>query len=827
VVRTIDLDGTWQLQKVGDRKSIGAEVPGDVYKALLAAKKIPDPYYRDNENQVQWVGESDWVFRRTFQVPAALLENKRVLLHCDGLDTFATIRINGKKVAATDNMFRTWEWEVRKLLKAGKNEVEVLFASVLPYVRNKQKERHLHYWGDSITAGPFAWVRKQQCNFGWDWGIKAVTCGIWRGIRLVAFDTARLSDVLIVQEHADGQVNLALSAQADVVAAAGLQARVTVLYKGQVVAQSQVNVRKNGAVTANLKIEDPQLWWPLNMGRQPLYDIKVELIGEAGKVVDVQSRRIGLRTLKLDRHKDAWGESFQFVVNGVPYFAKGANWIPDDGILSRMTPARYRQRVADAAAANMNMLRVWGGGLYEDDAFYDACDEMGITIWQDFMFACSAYPCSDAEFRASVEAEARDNVKRMRHHPCIAFWCGNNEVEQALGTDKRFERSMSWKEYAKIFDQVLPKVIRQVDPQRDYWPSSPHSPKGDRKDFNNPTCGDAHLWAVWHGGQPFEWYRTCEHRFNSEFGFQSFPEPKTVYGYTAPQDRNITSPVMEHHQRSGIGNTTIMRYMLDWFRLPSSFEMTIWASQVLQGMAMKYACEHWRHSMPRGMGTLYWQINDTWPVASWSSIDYHGRWKALHYMARHFFAPLLVSGVEDKAKGTVQIHVNSDLLQPIAATLRWRICTVAGKTVGKGSKTIRAAKLASRSVHALDLADDLAKYGPQDLLVHLELSAKGQPTSTNLVTFARPKQMELASKPGITAQVQADGKQGFAVTLETKSPALWTWLELAKADATYSDNFVHVLPGQKAKILVRPKKSLTLKEFRDQLTVRSLVDTYA
>ncbi len=823
VIRTIDLGGTWQLHKAGERVTIPARVPGDVYGGLLAAGKIPNPYYRDNENQLQWIGRSDWVFRRTFEVPAAVLNSKRVLLRCEGLDTLATIRINGRKVAAADNMFRTWEWDVLKALRLGRNEIEVAFDSAVPYTFRRQKEHSLHYWTEDRAAGVFGWIRKQQCNFGWDWGIKAITAGIWRDIRLVAFDTARLTDVHILQDHADGKVTLAVKATAERVTDGPLTARVTATCNGKTVAHAQAKVRKSGSAAVALMIDHPQLWWPINMGSQPLYEVRVDLVDSTGKVIDSQRRRLGLRTLRLDRHKDAWGESFQFVVNGVPFFAKGANWIPDDGILSRLTPQRYRHRVADAAAANMNMLRVWGGGIYEDDAFYDACDEMGICVWQDFMFACSAYPCWDAEFRASVEAEARDNIRRLRHHPCIALWCGNNEVEQALACDKRFEQSMSWKDYSRIFDVLLPKVVRQVDPQRDYWPSSPHTPHGDRKDFNNPACGDAHLWSVWHGGQPFEWYRTCEHRFNSEFGFQSFPEPKTVHGYTAPQDRNITSRVMEHHQRSGIGNTTIMRYMLDWFRLPCSFEMTLWTSQILQGMAMKYACEHWRRSMPRGMGTLYWQLNDTWPVASWSSIDYHGRWKALQYMARKFFAPLLVSGVEDKDKGVVDIHVTSDLLENVAATLRWRICTTTGRTVGRGSKTVRVAKLASRKVHTLDMAALLGKYGPNDLLVHLELAAKGQPTSTNLVTFARPKHMDLARKPGITAKVAAaaNGKTGtpgqaFMVTLATKSPALWTWLELAKADAMCSDNFLHLLPGQKAKILVRPKKAMTLRDFREQ-----------
>ena len=287
----------------------------------------------------------------------------------------------------------------------------------------------------------------------------------------------------------------------------------------------------------------------------------------------------------------------------------------------------------------MNMLRVWGGGIYEDDIFYEICDELGLCIWQDFMFACSTYPTFDEKFMDNVKAEAIDNIRRLRHHPCLALWCGNNELEQGQVGEKWTEWTMSWTDYSKLFDKMLPELVDQLDPQTAYWPCSPHSPNGDRTNFNNPECGDAHLWNVWHKGEPFEWYRTCEHRFNSEFGFQSFSEPTTVYSYTAQEDRNITSWVMEHHQRAGIGNTTIMRYMLSWFKLPVGFENTIWTSQILQGTAIKYACEHWRRSMPRGMGTLYWQLNDNWPVASWSSIDYFGRWKALHYMAAKFFAP--------------------------------------------------------------------------------------------------------------------------------------------------------------------------------------------
>lgn len=605
-----------------------------------------------------------------------------------------------------------------------------------------------------------------------------------------------------------------------------LTIRATLSFKGKKVAEEAVSSPAK-VMVIKLKVKDPQLWWPNGMGAQPLYDLKVELIGTDGSVLDEQVKRIGLRALRLDRHKDQWGESFQFVVNGVPFFAKGANWIPVDALLGRRAPEDYRRLLDDAADANMNMLRVWGGGIYEDDCFYEICDELGICVWQDFMFACMGYPSWDKSFMKNVKAEAVDNVRRLRHHPCMALWCGNNELEQqAAGGKTAGQERMTWKEYGAIFDKLLAEVARELSPDTDYWPSSPHSPHGERENYNNPECGDAHLWEVWHGKKPFEWYRTCGHRFNSEFGFQSFPEPKTVYGYTVEKDRNVTTAVMEHHQRSGIGNTTIMQYMLDWFRLPCSFEMNLWTSQILQGMAIKYACEHWRRSMPRGMGTLYWQLNDVWPVASWASIDYHGRWKALHYMARNFFAPVLVSGLEDARKGTVEINITSDLLKALSGRLSWVVTTSSGKRLLAGSMQVSTPVNGNRMVKTLRLADLVKKYSARDLLVWLELSVKGQPKSTNLVYFARPKHLELVEKPGISVKVKA-GKSGtFKVELKSKYPALWTWLELEGVDAMLSDNFVHLQPGKAVSIAVMPEREITALQLRRKLKVRSLVDTY-
>ncbi|MFW5802766.1 MAG: beta-mannosidase [Verrucomicrobiota bacterium] len=826
----LTLNGQWTLQKAGDGNDIPASVPGDVYRDLLEAGAIPDPFFRDNENELQWIGESDWVYSRTFNVQAELLEHDAVRLACEGLDTFATISINGRRLARTDNMFRAWEWDVKNILKPGENTIQVFFESTFPYIRKQDAEQPIFNGGarnPKLKAANHGWVRKEQCNYGWDWGIKAVTCGIWRSIGLAAFNTARITDLHIQQDHSEPEtVNLNITVDTECFTGQPLQASATVRKSEFDIATETATV-KDGGGTITLRIENPELWWPNGLGEQPLYELNVEL-RNGNTLLDSARRRIGLRTLRLDRHDDQWGESFQFVVNGVPFFAKGANWIPADGILSRMTPDRYRQLVADTAAANMNMLRVWGGGIYEDDSFYEACDEHGICIWQDFMFACSAYPTFDEDFLESVKHEARDNVRRLRHHCCLALWCGNNELEQMnLPSDEGWgAERMPWDEYIRLFDHLLGGIVAELNPEVDYWPSSPHSPRGDRTDHNNPKWGDAHLWDVWHRKQPFEWYRSCTHRFNSEFGFQSFPEPKTAATYTIPADRNITTWVMEHHQRSGIGNTTIMQYMCDWFRLPVGFENTLWTSQILQGMAIKYACEHWRRSMPRGMGTLYWQLNDTWQVASWSSIDYFGRWKALHYMARHFFAPLLVSGLENPENGTVEIHVTNDCRNQTEGTVKWTVTDLKGNVILENSTGFNQPAGSSAAATTADLNELLNTHTPRGLLVWLDLEVGGQSVANNLVLFARPKHLELERRPGISAEIRETENDTFSVSLNATSPALWTWLEVEDADARFSDNFVHLRPGMPRTITVIPAEPLTKNQLEQRLKIRSLVDTY-
>ena len=850
-MESIDLGGKWTLRKKGQAKAVPAQVPGCVHTDLRRAGVIDDPYYRDNEEKLQWIGEAEWIYEREFDVAPGILDRDRVLLRCEGLDTLATIDLNGRRLARTDNQFRVWEFDVKDRLRPGKNSIHIEFASPLAYGRRRSKaDPRLRSKGSECTLPGGNWVRKSPCNFGWDWGPKLVTCGIWKSIGIVAFDTARLSDVQILQDHSKrGGVGLSVGVGVEIVSAGaagalratrsagqtpasasasvrGLSVKVCVSFKGRAIAEATVPLR-GGKARAELVIAKPRLWWPAGMGEQALYDVSVVLIETAsGAELDLQSKRIGLRTLTLERHKDQWGESFYFAANGAAFFAKGANWIPADTFPSSLTREDYADLLRSARDANMNMLRVWGGGIYEADAFYDLCDELGLCVWQDFMFACMAYPTFDRAFLETVEAEARDNVRRLRHHPCLALWCGNNEMEQQAVGLRGSGGKMSWRDYRRLFDRRLARVVRELAGDTDYWPSSPHSPRGDRADFNNPRCGDAHLWNVWHGRAPFEWYRTCGHRFNSEFGFQAFPEPKTVRGFTARRDRNVTTAVMEHHQRSGIGNSTILQYLLSWFRLPTSFEMLLWTSQILQGLAIKYAVEHWRRSRPRGMGTLYWQLNDCWPAVSWSSIDYHGRWKALHYLARRFFAPVLASGLEDAATGRVELHVTSDRLAPVPVRLRWVVTDAAGRRLRAGGRRLRAPAQSNRRVATLRLADLLQARGAHDLLLWLEWTAPGQPRATEVLTLARPKHLELAEDPGLRAAVAPQRDGSFQVRLRARRPALWTWLELRGVDARLSDNFLHLRPGRPALVRAVPARRMTAAEFRRRLRICSLADTY-
>jgi len=826
-MKYLSLNGSWQVTQADTADTCAAQVPGTIHADLLAAGRIDDPFYRDNEMAQQWIAEKDWVYARTFDVPAALLQHDRVLLRCEGLDTLATVTVNGVEIAKTDNQYRTWEFDVKDVLVAGENRIQVAFSATLAFIAEREAAHSLSPW----TCAPHektgrSHLRKMPCNYGWDWGPALVACGIWKPIGLVAYSTARLRGVHVRQDHGQsGQVTLDVAADCDIIGSPALTTRINVAFNGAVIAEA-TNSAQITAHNATLNIPDPQLWWPNGMGAQPLYDVTVELLDADGTLLDSWTRRIGLRTLKLDRHPDQWGESFQFTANGVPFFAKGGNWIPADALYARTTPEHLRDLLQSCADAHMNMLRIWGGGMYESDALYEICDELGICLWQDFIFACACYPAYDPAFIDNVRAEAEDNVARLRHHASLALWCGNNELEHCgMASDEPADAPrMKWVDYKRIFDETLPDVVARLDGQTDYWPSSPHTPGENRANANDDTCGDTHIWAVWHGRKPFEWYRDCKHRFNSEFGFQSFPEPLTAYTYTEPDDRNVTAYVMEHHQRCGPGNTIIMQYLLDWFRLPTSFEMSLWLSQILQGMAMKYAIEHWRRSMPRGMGTLYWQINDNWPVASWSSLDYFGRWKALHYLAKAFYAPLLVSALEDLDAGMVELHLTNDLRADSAGVVSWKLVTVDGETVTSGCFDARVAAGTSVRVATLELARQLAERNPRNLLLAVDYLVDGERVSSNLTHFVRPKHVAL-QEPNISLRIVSQSARRCTVTLTAEKPALWTWVSLDGVALRCSANYQHLMPGMPVTVEIETTEPVSDAQWQ-ALRVYSLVDTY-
>ena len=816
-ITRVDLGGAWQVSMEGGAEALPATVPGCIHTDLIAAKKIPDPFYRDNEQTVQWVSDKNWIYRRTFEVAPALLVRERILLRCEGLDTLATIKLNGAEVGHADNMFRTWEFDVKPLLKAGANSIEVRFDSVLPFIRAKEEQRKLPTWAYPGAA----YVRKEPCNFGWDWGPTLITCGIWRNIGLVAFDTARLDGILILQDHSQpGVVGLEAQIAAEVSGAPALAAQVQVFDpQGQPVAAAERVSLAAGKGSAKLAVKNPQLWWPAGMGAHPLYTVKVTLFDQAGQILDTTAKRIGLRTLRAIQQTPE--EPMHFVVNGVPFFAKGGNWIPADQFATRMTPERLHRYMEDAVAANMNSLRFWGGGYYEEDALFDACDELGLCIWLDFKFSCTTYPAFDKAFLANVTQEACDNLKRLRHHPSIAVWCGNNEIMYFRAKDWAKDK-MAEADYYTLFRDTLGAQARELAPQTDYVTGS-------------PDCGDVHFWEVWHGGKPFEVYRNI-HGFVSEFGFQSFPEPKTVLTFTEPQDReSVYSHVMKYRERSNrmymdvkedgqIGTDKIMKLVNQYFKDPKDFESTLWLSQITQGYGIKYGAEGWRREMPKSMGCVYWQYNDTWPCSSWASMDYFGRWKALHYMAKKFYAPVLVSGAEDAKAGKVDVFVTSDRMEDCHGKLTWTITDVTGKKL-KGD-TLRVAIPAHKSqrVQSLPLQEELKQNGPNNVIVWLKLEVGGEVVSDNMVTFVYPREFNLAD-PKLTAKVsESDGV--FTVKLTAKHPALWTWLELDGVDARCSQNFIHVTKADPASITVRPAQPMSKAEFQKALRIRSLYDTY-
>ncbi len=812
----ISLDGAWEFKNIKDAAWRPAVVPGCVHTDLLAAGLIPDPFIGDNENKVQWVDKEDWEYRRTFEVSPTLLARGHIELVARGLDTYAHIYLNGHLLAETNNQFRLWRFDVKPLLAAGENEIRIVFDS--PLRRENELKGRLPY----RLPGEAPHSRKSPYHFGWDWGPRLTTSGVWRPIGLEAWDGARIEDVQVLQEpKPKGVVDLRIRVQvlSDLAQDLALKA----VLSGPQALDKSLKIRVPQGESWHevlLSLKKPALWWPNGMGGQPLYTAAAAL-SRSTALLDAGSRRIGIRTLTLEQKPDEWGTSFYFAVNGVPLFAKGGNWIPADSFAGRVTPDKYRRLLGSCREANMNMVRVWGGGYYENPEFYDLCDELGLLVWQDFMFACALFP-GDQAFLDNVKLEAEDVVRALRHHPSIALWCGNNECEEGwfFWGWKETLPAKVFEDYQKIFDGILPKAVADFDPGRPYWPSSPHSTQtGDPR---SERSGDMHVWTVWHGMEPFSGYTKKGHRFMSEFGFQSFPLLETVKAYAAPEDWNLTSPIMELHQKHPTGNKLILYYMLDHYRLPKDFPSLLWLSQVLQAEGMKTAVEYWRSVMPRTMGALYWQLDDCWPVASWSGMDYFGRWKALHFYAKRFYAPLIV--VPRVREGRLEVSAVSDLDAETDAEFVWQAGTYEGRVLVSGSEPVRVKPRASAVVWARPVAELKGGLADEEVYFACEIVRKGERLNANAFHFSELKRVRLP-KPQIRFEVRAEGSS-IKIDLDSSVFAKDVYLEADGVPGRFSDNFFDIIPGRKTTVTFEPEEKTEARILEKTLRIRSLRDGY-
>jgi beta-mannosidase len=832
------LGGPWTFRRVAGPKEapepwLPATVPGCVHTDLYAAGKIGDPFYRLNEKDQQWIENASWEYRTTFQVDAATLARDRVELAIGGLDTWAELFVNGTSVLATTNMFRHYRVDVKPRLHAGDNELVVRFRSPIEAVQASYD--HLGYKlpaaNDQGKEMVSMWSRKAPYHYGWDWGPRFVTSGIWRPIALESWSGARLDDVQVFQNKLDAAA-AELTIKVRVVAARAGKAHLAVVADGktQIAAgDANLNVGAN-EVTLAARIDHPELWWPNGLGPQRRYALSTTLTGADGARLDAHTTRIGLRTIEVVHEHDKLGKSFFIKVNGAPVFMKGANWIPADSFVTRMTDERYRQLLQSAADTHMNMLRVWGGGIYEDDRFYELCDELGLLVWQDFMFACSMYP-GDAAFVENVRQEAIDNVRRLRNHPSLALWAGNNENEAAWhgwGWPQKFALSKTaqdriWHDYKAMFHELLPAIVAAEDPGRFYTRSSP-SANEDSVPAGKMGWGDSHYWGVWHAEAPYEAYADNVSRFMSEYGFQSFPELGSVARYTdAKTDWDIASPVMLSHQRHPRGNALIKKYMERDFRTPKDFASFLYVGQVLQATVITYAAEAHRRAMGRNWGTLYWQLDDCWPVASWSSIDYYGRWKALQFAARRFFSPVLVSPVENK--GTIEIWGISDRRADAPARLTIRALDFAGHELARRDQEITLKANASELLVSFPRKQLLGETDAGTVVLVAEIDEGGKALSRNLFWFEKTKDLKLP-KPQLTLDAKPNADGSFAISVRTNALARAVRLDAAAIDGAFDDNYFDLLPGDAPTVTFRPHAPTTLVALKAALHATSIADTY-
>ncbi len=813
----ISLNGKWNMRYANSDEWLDATVPGSVFKDLIDNKKMDDPFYRDNEYKALEISKNDFEYKKSFELKG--ISNKKVNLVCEGLDTLCDIYLNGILVSKTNNMHRTYKIDAAKFLIEGNNEIRLYFHSATNFALKKNEEKFLTSCADAVPG--ISHIRKAHYMFGWDWGAKIPDLGIWRDIYLETYDGAKIDDVYITQKHKESSVTLNFSIQNELDINCELKVTIT-SPNGKKIIKAY---KADDNMCFDIEIKEPMLWWVRGLGKQNLYIVKLELKNN-DLTVDFTEKKIGLRTLYVKREKDKWGESFEFVNNKIPFFSMGADYIPEDHLLSRRSYERSKKLIDACVDANFNTIRVWGGGYYPDDYFYELCDKAGIVIWQDHLFACGAYDFND-EFKENITKEIEDNVKRLRHHACLGLWCGNNEMELAWnewGWEERYGKNLK-DDYYKQFEEYMPSLMERLDPNTSYFKSSPSS-NGNFIEPNSENIGDMHYWEVWHGRKPFTQYRTLYPRFMSEFGLQSFPSIKTINSFTLPSDRNIFSYIMECHQKNGTGNEKILYYISQYFKYPKDLDSLVYISQLIQAEGIKTGVEHWRRNRGRCMGSLYWQLNDCWQVASWSGLDYFGRYKALHYFAKRFYSPVAVSALMQN--NIFEIHYENETLNEHNCTLNYRLLNIDANVIYSNSINLSLQPMNSKKAVCLKLEEFISNYeNRRNIFADFEFIENDKIISRGFEFLAPAKHIEFI-KPDITAEI-SENDTVFNITLNTDYPAFYVELQFEDIDAVFSDNYFY-LPSDKS-ITVSVNKSsigknITKEIIENNLKIRNLVDTY-
>lgn len=820
-INGLELNRDWQFRQTGTEQWFSASVPGCVHTDLLQHGLIPDPYYGLNEKSVQWVDKTDWEYRTLFDVSALGKPFRFYELLFEGLDTYADVYLNDSIILRADNMFRRWKSDITRNLVKGRNELRVCFRSPtnkglellkkqgfqLPADNDQSENGGL----DSSKVSIF--TRKAPYHYGWDWGPRLVTSGIWRPVKIIGYQSIRMEDLYISTTTLNDD-KASLSAHYTIQSKHKTPVKLNLYVDGHL-NSSLTLVIKPGITTHKLDfvISQPEKWWPAGTGRQKLYNIRLECITDEETITE--SQNIGLRNMRLvrERDTDGRGESFYFEVNGRPVFAKGANIIPGDLFLNRVSPARYRKLLTEAAASHMNMLRVWGGGIYEDRLFYELCDSLGIMVWQDFMFACAMYP-GDKPFLENVTEEARENIIRLRNHPCIALWCGNNEIEVAWaqweesrgwGWKQRFDastRDIIWRAYDTLFHHILPSQVALYHPGAPYWPSSPSGGPGKLEPLDG-SSGDAHYWGVWHGMQPIKQYARKKARFFSEYGFQSYPSIEMLQTIALPQEIYLGSPVMAAHQRATNGDKRLIEYVGNEYGLPGDFSHFVYLTQLMQAGAMDMAIRSHRSAMPYCMGTLYWQLNDCWPVASWAGLDYGLNPKAAHFFIRKAFKPVILNFIENE-RG-FDIVCSSDKPETSQAKLTLTLSDLAGKLIYSENIDCELPANTAKTIGITGRAFLPSGTDTANTFLTAALYTGNLLLDSYTCYFASPKNMNLP-KPRLTLKFETENNTTY-LRISSDKLCKNLYLQHTNKAVSFGDNFFDILPGQTVSVEIKGGES--------------------